>query len=362
MQSNPSIPQPGLSRVALVAECAGIDPEFLTPDFLIDNDIVPEISLTDMRSKVRAASRSVYCSNGLEFRASKEFVTVRSGLPSKPSIPDDDLPALLSRLLSRFPAASLSGVEVKPESQLVGVDRQGAGIPRFQDDSDERVSNIRFSVRKGQARLNFRESTSAWLKLARKQHNSRLRYYTVSATYRHHFDNPLPFDDNAIAQLQSLYMQDLDEYIKGLERSPFAEFQPPEVMLHWREIADSQKRELLEELDAIDEYAEEMGIEKPRPQLQAAVREMVLKLWEARPEVYNVAPRADGSISISASLGMNHSLAILCRADHSVACFLSRDGHNSQAHYDSIQSMPHSFLWDAMEPLQSNPTSQRTKS
>ncbi len=315
-----------------------------------------------MRSKVRTASRSVYCSNGLEFRASKKFVSVRSGYPSKPSSPEDDLPALLSRLLSRFPAASLRGIEVKPESQLVGVDVQGAGLPRFQDDPDERVSNIRFSVRKGQARLDFRTSTPAWLKLARIHYDSRLRFYSVSATYRHHFGKPIAIDDRVITLLQSLYMQYLEEYFKGIASLPFVEFRPPKVMLRWRKIADSQKEELLEELDAVDEYAEEMGIEKPRSRLQAAVREMVLKLWNARPEVYNVAPRADRCIAISASVGMDHSLAILCKADHSVACFLSRDGHNSQAHYDSMQSMPLSFLWDAMAPLQNNPDPQRTLS
>ncbi len=362
MQSNPSIPQPGLTRVALVAECAGIDPEFLTPDFLIDNDIVPEMPLTDMRSKVRAASRSVYCSKGLEFRASKKFVSVSSGLPSKSSIPDDDLPALLASILAHLPGVSSSGIKVKPESSFVSVNPQDVGLPVLLDEPGDRLSKVAVWMFKDIARFNYRVSAPAWLKQARKHDISHTHLYLVSATFRHRFDKPLAYDTNAAALMKRFYKQDLNKFYKRLDIFPIAVFKPPKAILHYKNIVDNQKKELLEDLAAIDEYAEEMGIEKPRPQLQAAVREMVLKLWKARPEDYSVSPRADGSISISASVGMNHSLSILCRSDHSVACFLSRDGHNSQAHYDTIQSMPYSYLLEAMAPFQKNPKPQRTKS
>ncbi len=332
----------------------------LTPEFLIDNDIVREIPASEMWIKVRAASRSVNCPNGLVFSAGKKYVSVRSGFPSEPGIPDYDLPALLVSTLAHLPNASSSGIKVKPESQLVGVDEQGAGLPRFKDEPDDLVSKVAFFVRTDHTKLYFRESKPARLKLARKYDDSRLRYYKVSTTYRHHFSKPLAYDSDAAGLMKRHYMQDLKKYYKGLERLSFVLFYTTEGITHWQKLADSQKGELLEELDTLDEYADEMGINRPQPKLQAAVREMVLKLWKARPEDYSVAPRADGSISISASLGMDHSLAILCKADHSVACFLSRDGHNSQAHYDSIHNMPLSFLWEAMAPLQNKSDPQRT--
>ena len=110
--------------------------------------------------------------------------------------------------------------------------------------------------------------------------------------------------------------------------------------------------EAIEELEDLNEYAAESGLPPPSPNAIQSARRILEKVVRAAPLYYSVSPGEDGEVAIQTGSGQENAVMILCDAKGGAACYVSVDGENRRAHYDSARNLPDSFVLEAMQKME----------
>ena len=146
---------------------------------------------------------------------------------------------------------------------------------------------------------------------------------------------------------------------------PFADMKPDQIILHetppdarrargFQTVGAAEEKflaEALEELGELDEYAAESGLPPPSPNAVRFARRILEKVVRAVPLYYSVSPGEGGKVAIQAGDGRENAVSLLCDAAGGASCYVSVDGENRRAHYDSAGRLPDSFVLDALRQL-----------
>ncbi len=106
----------------------------------------------------------------------------------------------------------------------------------------------------------------------------------------------------------------------------------------------------LEEFDDLDEYAAEMGHEPLSDTAKANAWKLVQRILDEYPDYYYVGPEVDGGVSICFSKCAKHYCTIVCEADGSASCIVTRHNKTSDKFYDSIDGLPDGYMREALAP------------
>ena len=80
---------------------------------------------------------------------------------------------------------------------------------------------------------------------------------------------------------------------------------------------------------------------------------LLKELYNISPRYFEVYPTPDGEIAIDAPGGYNRSVLLLCDSQGGALCLVNIDGNHRRARYSSSESLPDSFVREALADLES---------
>lgn len=107
----------------------------------------------------------------------------------------------------------------------------------------------------------------------------------------------------------------------------------------------------LNDLKSVKEEAEEEGFPPPSDIAISNANQLLRQMYDTLPCRFEVYPTPDGEVAIDAPGDHGRSVILLCSFDGGALCLVSLNGNHRRARYSDANTLPDSFLREALADL-----------